>query len=170
MLFILALVCAYQIIDVFKILILITAFTVGHSLTLILATTGLITVNGDWIEFLIPLTILITAVGNLLRAKSSGKGRMLWPYGLAVFFGLIHGMGFSNYLRMLLSGEGEMFVPLLAFNVGVEVGQVAIVIGILLLHALAFRVFRFKHRDYILVISGGAAGMALILMKAAAFW
>lgn len=170
MLFLLALVCVYQVIDAIKILILVTAFTLGHSLTLFLATTEIITVNAEWIEFLIPLTILITAISNIARGKNSRNRSMLWPYVLAAFFGLIHGMGFSNYLRMLLSDEGQLFVPLLAFNIGIEVGQIGIVIAILLFYELAQRALRFKHRDYILVVSGAAAGIAIILMKEAAFW
>ncbi len=170
MLFLLALVCVYQFIDGIKILILVTAFTLGHSLTLFLATTGLVTVHEEWIEFLIPLTILITSIGNIARGRQGRQSSMFWPYMLAAFFGLIHGMGFSNYLRMLLSEQGELFVPLLAFNIGIEVGQVAIVIGILVLYEAAFRLLRFKHRDWILVISGATAGIALVLMKEAVFW
>lgn len=170
MLFLLALVCVYQITDAIKVLILVTAFTLGHSLTLFLATTQIVTIREDWIEFLIPLTILITALGNLVRGREKRGSSMFWPYALAAFFGLIHGMGFSNYLRMLLSGEGELFVPLVAFNIGIEVGQVGIVIVILLLRELLFRVFRFKHHDSILVLSGAAAGIALVLLKEAVFW
>lgn len=170
MLFLLALVCLYQLYDALKVLILVTAFTLGHSLTLFLATVDVIRINEDLVEFLIPVTILITAVLNIARARQRARGSMALHYSLAAFFGLIHGMGFSNHLRMLLSGEGELFVPLLAFNLGIEVGQIAIVVAIFLLHALAFRLFRFKQADYILVVSGATAGMALILAAEAVFW
>lgn len=170
MLFLLALICVYQLIDGIKILILVTAFTLGHSLTLFLATTEIVRVNDEWVEFLIPLTILITAVSHLIRGREARTASMFWPYFFAAFFGLIHGLGFSNYLRMLLRDEGELFVPLLAFNIGIEVGQVMVVIVILVLYELFFRLLRFKHRDWILVVSGAAAGISLILMKEAAFW
>lgn len=170
MLFLLALVCVYRLFDAVKVLILVTAFTLGHSLTLFLATTEVLIVNADWIEFLIPVTILITSISNIVRGKDAARGNMIWPYILAAFFGLIHGMGFSNYLRMLLSDQGELFIPLAAFNIGIEVGQVAIVIGIFLLYELTFRALRFKHRDWILVISGATAGISLILIKEAVFW
>jgi len=169
MLFLLALICIYQVIDIKKILVLITAFTLGHSVTLILATTKLIRINNDWVEFLIPVTILITAVVNIWRGKRGG-GNMFWPYFFAAFFGLIHGLGFSNYLLMLLSREKDVFFPLLAFNLGIEVGQIMIVAVILLLSVIAFQLFRFKHRDWILVLSGAAAGIAIVLIKEAIFW
>jgi len=170
MLFILALVCIYRLFEAVKVLILITAFTVGHSLTLFLATTRLVTVNEDWIEFLIPITILITAVLNIIRGKDAARSGMFWPYLFAAVFGLIHGLGFSNYLRMLLSEQGELFIPLLAFNIGIEVGQVAIVVGIFILYELVQRAFRFRHRDWILTVSGAVAGISLILIKEAVFW
>lgn len=170
MLFLLALVCVYRLFDAVKVLILVTAFTLGHSLTLFLATTEVLIVNDKWIEFLIPVTILITSVTNIVRGKDAPRQNMLWPYALAAFFGLIHGLGFSNYLRMLLSEQGELFVPLVAFNIGIEVGQVAIVVAVFMLYELSFRALRFKHRDWILTISGATAGISLILIKEAVFW
>jgi len=170
MLFLLALICVYQLIDGIKILILVTAFTLGHSLTLFLATTDILRVNDDWVEFLIPVTILFTSISHLVRGRKAKSDNMFWPYFFAAFFGLIHGLGFSNYLRMLLREEGELFIPLLAFNIGIEVGQVLIVVAILILYELLFRLLRFKHREWILVVSGATAGISLILMKEAAFW
>lgn len=170
MLFILALVCIYRLFEAVKVLVLVTAFTVGHSLTLFLATTRVVTVNGDWIEFLIPVTILITAVTNIARSKDPARRGMFWPYLYAAVFGLIHGLGFSNYLRMLLTDQGELFIPLLAFNIGIEVGQVAVVVCIFVLYEVAHRAFRFRHRDWILTVSAAVAGMSLILIKEAVFW
>jgi hypothetical protein len=95
---------------------------------------------------------------------------MGWKYFLATFFGLIHGMGFSNYLRALLSKEQEVFIPMLGFNLGVEIGQLIIVLIILAIGTLSIQVFRFKHRDWILVMSGMCAGIALILAKDTVFW
>jgi hypothetical protein len=170
MVFLLALIAVYQLIDLKKVVLLVTAFTIGHSITLVLATLELVKVETKYIEFLIPITILIAALTNIIHGKSAGKGAMGWKYFLATFFGLIHGMGFSNYLRALLSKEQDVFVPMLGFNLGVEFGQLIIVLVILLFGTLGSQVFRFKHRDWILVISGACVGIALILAKNTVFW
>ena len=107
-LFVVALCAIYVTRDWKKILILVTAFTIGHSITLALATLKLVRVNSDWIEFLIPVTIAVTAVSNIFSPKpSSGRGIQI-NYVFALFFGLIHGLGFSNYLRSLLGKEASM--------------------------------------------------------------
>jgi hypothetical protein len=170
MVFLLALIAVYQLIDLKRIVLLVTAFTIGHSITLVLATLELIKVETKYIEFLIPITILITAITNLIQGRSASKGAMGWKYFLATFFGLIHGMGFSNYLKALLSKEQDVFIPMLGFNLGVEVGQLFTVLVILVIGTLSFQLFRFKHRDWILVISGACAGIALILAKNTVFW
>jgi len=170
MLFILALIAGYRVTDLKRIVLLVTAFTLGHSLTLALSTLDLVKVRSEYVEFLIPVTILLTAITNLVRGSQSGVGNMAWKYSLAAFFGLIHGFGFSNYLKALLGNEGDVFVPLLAFNIGVEVGQIIIVLAILILEIILFQILRFKHRDWILVVSGACLGIALILVKDTIFW
>ena len=146
-----------------QVLILVTAFTIGHSLTLALATLDIIRVSTVWIEFLIPVTIFITAVDNIFTNKP-GKASAKIKYAFALFFGLIHGLGFSNYLRSLLGTHDSMIIPLLAFNIGVELGQILIVLCILTLTALMLHVFKAKQRDWILVMAGAGAGIALTLM------
>lgn len=109
---------------------LVTAFTVGHSLTLALATLKIVPLNSDWVEFLIPVTILITSVLHLSSSAendTSSARFVIFRYGLALVFGLIHGLGFSNFLQALLGREESLLIPLLAFNVGLEVGQLVIV-------------------------------------------
>ena len=145
-----------------KVLILITAFTIGHSLTLALATLNIIRVPTVWVEFLIPVTIFITAMGNIMSGKP-GKASTRIKYTMSLFFGLIHGLGFSNYLRSLLGKHDSIAVPLLAFNIGVELGQILIVLSILIITALLL-FFKLKHRDWILVLAGAGAGIALTLM------
>lgn len=164
-LFLLALVSVYQLADLKKVIILVTAFTIGHSITLGLATFDLIRVDAAWIEFLIPVTIFIVAFFNMLKGKSAAKQRLGLTFILTIFFGFIHGLGFSNYLRSLLAEGGDMFWPLLGFNVGIEVAQILIVLAILILAQLLFQVFRFKQRDWILVVCGMCMGGALMLMK-----
>ncbi len=169
-LFLLALVSVFQFADLKKVVLLVTAFTIGHSVTLALATFDILRIEDVWVEFLIPVTILITATFNLVKGKAVSKQRMVLPFVMASFFGFIHGLGFSNYLNTLLSNEESLFWPLFGFNIGIELGQIAIVLIILILAQLMFQVLRFKHRDWILVISGVCIGGALILMKQSIFW
>jgi hypothetical protein len=162
-LFILALCVIYQWNDWKKIIILVTAFTVGHSITLALATLDLIRFDEAMIEFLIPITIMITAAYNILRPTPPSKGMNI-NYLFALFFGLIHGMGFSNYLRSLLGKEASIFQPLLAFNLGLEAGQLIIVLIYVVVAALLVQIFKLKRRDLTLVISSIVLGMAFMLL------
>ncbi|MDR2036955.1 MAG: HupE/UreJ family protein [Bacteroidales bacterium] len=146
-----------------KVLIMVTAFTIGHSVTLALATLNILKVSSAWIEFLIPVTIFITAAGNIISGGQDRTSAMI-KYSLALFFGLIHGLGFSSYLRSLLGTEKSIVVPLLGFNIGVEIGQILIVLCVLLITALMTRVLRMKQRDWILVLSGAGAGISLIML------
>jgi HupE / UreJ protein len=165
-LFVVALCAVYVVNDWKQILILVTAFTVGHSVTLALATLNLIALDSAWIEFLIPLTILITAIGNLFKKEQLFQTTPIRTnYFLALFFGLIHGMGFSTYLRALLGKQESLALPLFAFNVGLEVGQI-IIVGIFL--AVSFIVVSIagaSRRDWRMVISSAVAGIALMLLK-----
>ncbi|MFN0099512.1 MAG: HupE/UreJ family protein [Gemmatimonadaceae bacterium] len=125
LLFLLVLGAVYRLQDWRAALLTVSAFTVGHSITLGVAVAGWVTPSAAWIEFLIPVTIVATGVENLWRGERVARGR--WPLvrpALALVFGLVHGMGFAGYLRALL-GE-EIGVPLLGFNIGVELGQVMI--------------------------------------------
>lgn len=169
-LFVIALCAIYLGRDWKKIIILVTAFTVGHSITLALATLNVIKVNADLIEFLIPVTIAITAVSNILKPKpSNGRGVQI-NYFFALFFGLIHGLGFSNYLRSLLGKEASIFQPLLAFNLGLEVGQLVIV-GIFLVAAmLLVGVIGINRKYWTLVISSVVLGMAIMMILDTKFW
>lgn len=107
-----------------RVLILVTAFTLGHSITLALATLNIISFPSEIIELLIPVTIFITALSNIIRKKS----HFSWlNYFYAAFFGLIHGLGFSNFLQNLLGREASIADKLFAFNLGLEIGQLVIV-------------------------------------------
>lgn len=162
--FIIALCAMYRLIDWKKVLILVTAFTIGHSITLALSTLNIVTFPSRTIEILIPITIILTAIFNVWERSEKERQRQSIKYGLALFFGLIHGMGFSNYLKMLLGEEESIFTPLFAFNIGIEVGQIGIVVGILLLGYLVMDVLRAKQREWNLFISGATAGIALMLL------
>lgn len=134
-LFLLALILPYQLKDWRKILILITAFTIGHSLTLFLATTGTFSLPTNWVEFLIPVTIILTATENLIFQKNREKNYWL-HYGMALFFGLIHGLGFANTASMLLMPGESLLATILMFNLGVEAGQIVVVVLLLSLLTL----------------------------------
>ncbi|MFK7808193.1 MAG: HupE/UreJ family protein [Saprospiraceae bacterium] len=147
-------------------LVLVTAFTIGHSITLGLAATDTLRFKKEWIEFLIPVTILLTALHNVFRKGAIESASAKDNYLLALGFGFIHGMGFSNTLKsMLMPGEESQFIQqLLAFNIGVELGQLIIVGIILAITYLALDIFKVKQRDWNLFVSGAAAGVAVVLI------
>lgn len=165
-LFVIALCAVYVIQDWKQILILVTAFTIGHSITLALATLNVVSVSATWVEFLIPLTIFTTAIANLFR-----KEQLFYPVGvqtnyiLALFFGLIHGLGFSNYLKALLGKDQSIILQLFAFNIGLEVGQIIIVGVFLAVSFLVVNLAGADRRDWKMIISSAVAGIALMLMK-----
>ena len=169
-LFIVALCAVYQITEWKRILVLVTAFTVGHSITLALATMQLFAYRSEVIEFLIPITIFATAFGNLFhKFPGSALGETTRPprlrYVAALLFGLIHGLGFSNFLRSMLGREQSIVQPLLAFNIGLELGQL-IIVGVFVGAAfLANRLLGVQRRDWNLVLSGATAGIALTLIQ-----
>lgn len=169
--FIIALCAVYQLRQWRTVLMLVTAFTIGHSITLALATLSIILVPMELIEFLIPVTIFATCIMNVFRPFDEHKKMKVWfNYPLALFFGLIHGMGFSYYLRALLGMEESIVMPLFSFNIGLELGQLMIVTLVLAGAALAVQVFKAPHKSWNLFISGVAAGVAIILMMETKFW
>jgi hypothetical protein len=170
-LFVVALGAVYLVRDWKRILILVTAFTIGHSITLALATLQIISVKANLIEFLIPLTIFITAFSNLFRNEEGIQRQPIQiNYGLALFFGLVHGMGFSNYLRAILGKSQHIASPLLAFNLGLEFGQIIVVILFLAASFILVDLIGISRRDWKMVLSSAIGGIALILMKDRIFW
>ena len=160
-LFVMALCLRYQFADWKKILVLVTAFTIGHSVTLALSVFNILQYSVKWIEFLIPVTIVITALSNLFVKKFAFKSRFPLIYFFALFFGLVHGLGFSSYLKSLL-GKGENVVwPLFSFNVGLEAGQLLIVTAVLLISFIFVSILKTNRREYLLYISGGIFALAL---------
>ncbi len=174
LLFVGALTAAYGYSEWRRLLWLVTAFTVGHSLTLGLATLDLVRVSSGLVEFLIPLTILITSIMNIAVAARAdiggekseqakdwvGRGR----YGAASVFGLIHGMGFSNFLRAALGGEEGVVFPLFAFNVGLELGQLVIVLAVLGVGSLVTRLVHGRRGIWTITLSGVTALVSIALM------
>ena len=164
-LFILTLCAVYSLKEWKRVLILVTAFTIGHSLTLALATLDLVRVDGDLIEFLIPLTIFVTALANVLTRTQRVTSTLHYlKYSAALFFGLIHGLGFSNYLRSLLGSERGLVLPLFSFNVGIEAGQILIVTVIMLLTKVVVDLLHYPRREWHVLMSGAGLGVSLVLM------
>ncbi len=164
-LFVIVLCALYQSSDWRRVLMLVTSFTLGHSLTLALATLEIIRFNASLIEFLIPVTILFTAISNLfIKDRKVMEGKIWGNYLYAGFFGLIHGMGFSNYLRALI-GKGEPIVwQLFAFNIGLEVGQIIIVAILMVVSFLFVSVAGMARRDWKMIISSAVGGVALMFL------
>jgi hypothetical protein len=158
--------CGIYLIKEWKhVLILVTAFTIGHTITLALATLRIVVLPVNLIEFLIPVTIFITSISNIIEKQTDYSKRLhTVKYLTALSFGLIHGLGFSNYLRALLGTERSIVMPLFAFNVGLELGQIMIVFCVLILAYFFIKFLRMPHREWNLVISGAGAGISLILM------
>ncbi|NGM60447.1 HupE/UreJ family protein [Sphingobacterium sp. SGG-5] len=159
-LFILALVAIYTTKQLKQVLILVTAFTIGHSVTLALSALDIIRFSSKWVEFLIPCTIFITALFNLFNKGGTHK-KVEINYYLALFFGLIHGMGFANSVRMMLAKDQYIGWGLFGFNLGLEAGQVIFVVLVLILSAIAFSVFNVKRRDWIIFVSSAVFALAL---------
>jgi len=159
-LFVLALIAVYSFNDVKKILLLVTAFTIGHSVTLALSIFDIVRINSAWVEFLIPLTIVLTSLGNILM-KNKKQSQNKINYYLALVFGLIHGMGFANTARVMIAKSQSIAVPLLGFNIGLELGQIAIVFGILILLFILLKVFKVNQKDWILFVSSGVFALSL---------
>jgi hypothetical protein len=181
--FLLALCAPYVLADWRRVVALVTSFTVGHSITLALATLGIVGLDEKdldnmiiditpVIEALIPITIIFTALVNMKQAgpaldRRSRRGTAaLWaaPNALAAAFGLIHGLGFSFYLRELLGNQSRPVAELLSFNLGVELGQLLVVSVILLLGFVLLRMVGVARRDWVLVVSGAALGVAMLLL------
>lgn len=162
-----------------RLLWLVTAFTLGHTVTLALATFRLVSIDAGLIEVLIPATILATAALAVVQARRPDEARPWrrsgWRgaddgprsgalYVVAACFGLIHGLGFSTYLRALLGAESSIALPLVGFNVGLEIGQLLIVAATLLVGGLFVRLFGFARRDWMLLLAGATGGLALLLL------
>jgi hypothetical protein len=161
-LFVTVLCGTYLLADWRKVLVLVTAFTIGHSITLVLSVLDVVHVNTSLIEFLIPVTIVFTSLINILNKRRT-LTTMRLNYSLALFFGLVHGMGFSSYLKSLLGTSTNITAELFAFNIGLEFGQVLIVISALLISFILIRFARTPQRDWTMFLSSAIFGIAFIM-------
>lgn len=159
-LFIAALAAVYLFQDWKKVLVLVTAFTIGHTITLILSTQQLIEVNTGIVEFLIPCTIVMTAIANFFQKTFLPK-TISWNYFLALFFGLIHGLAFANVLRMVLASDQNFALSMFSFSAGLELAQILIVLVVLLLAHVFISIVKIKRRTWVVIISGLVLFMGL---------
>jgi len=164
-LFLVALSALFTIADWRKLLILITAFTIGHSFTLILVSLDAFQINSRFVELLIPITIMLTAVYNfyILARNKLLLSKPQRHYVLALGFGWIHGMAFSNYLRTTLFPGESLLTQLFAFNIGIELGQILIVGQIMLISYILTSIFKIKFKHYAFTLSGLAFALSLYL-------
>jgi HupE / UreJ protein len=152
-LFVLVLSAIYLLGNWKQVLVLVTAFTIGHSITLALSVYEIVKVKDHLVEFLIPCTIIATAIFNVFQKDFTAKSLRL-NYFLALFFGLIHGLGFANTIRFMLAKDQSMGWSLLAFNIGLEAGQVLVVLCILLLSFLVVDIAKLKRNWWVWALSG----------------
>ena len=159
-LFIAALCAIYLLKDWKQVLVLVTAFTIGHSLTLALSVYDVVRFSSKWVEFLIPCTIVITAISNLFQKKFTPRSIRI-NYFLALFFGLIHGMGFANAIRITLASDQHIAWGLLGFNLGLEAGQIVIVLVLLLLTQVILYLLKVTRREWVIFLSAAVFSLAV---------
>lgn len=170
-LFLIALTLPYAFKDWKRVLLLVTVFTIGHTLALILSVFGIVIIREDIIEFLIPITILCTALYHLFTAGKSASKESLTVIGfITLFFGIIHGLGFSNYFKSILAGDpSDKLIPLLEFALGIEIAQIIVVVVVLIISYIVQTFFRFSKRDFTLVGSAFVAGVVIPMIMNSEF-
>jgi len=171
-LFLIALAVPFSFKDWKQIVLLVSMFTIGHTLALLLSIFGIIAIKVNVVELLIPITILITAFFNLFTAgKSSKKESINLVFFITLFFGIIHGLGFSNYFKSILGGSpSSKLIPLGEFALGIEAAQIAVVFVVLVLSYIVQTVFRFSKRDWTLVMSAFIIGVVLPMIVESEIW
>jgi len=164
-LFIATLCAVFRVSEWKKVLLLATAFTVGHSVTLALSALDIVHFSSTLVEVLIPITILLTALYNIIfYAKRNERSKVYLNYLITLGFGLIHGMGFSTFFKAIMGSSKGIMLPLFAFNLGIELGQILIVCLLLLTLYLLTITCRIVHRDWTLFVSGAGFGLAVIML------
>ena len=171
-LFLIALTVPYLFKDWKRIFVLVSLFTIGHTLALILSVYGIIAIKVNTVEFLIPITILITALYHLFTAgKTSKNDSINLVFFITLFFGIIHGLGFSNYFKTILGGSAtSKLLPLGEFALGIEAAQLVVVFVVLVISYIVQTVFRFSKRDWALVMSAFIIGVVIPMIIESPIW
>lgn len=171
-LFLIALMVPYAFKDWKNVFVLVSLFTLGHTLALLLSVYGIVQIKASLVEFLIPITILITAVFHLFTAGKSSKNESITFVAIVtLFFGIIHGLGFSNYFKTILPGKtSDKLLPLLEFALGIEAAQIIVVLVVLIISYIVQTFFRFSKRDWALVMSAFIIGVVLPMIIESEIW
>ena len=161
-LFLIVLTIPYLFKDWKRVLVLVSVFTLGHTLSLVLAAYNVVSVNGKLVEFLIPITILIVAVFNVFTAGKKAKSEKIGViFFSTLFFGIVHGLGFAREFKMMVGGAENKLMTLIEFALGIEFAQIIIVFVVLFIGFLMQTVFRFSKRDWIMVVSAIVIGLVI---------
>mgnify|MGYP001098199665 CR=1 FL=1 len=161
-LFLMVLAVPYVFKDWKRILLLVSLFTLGHTLSLVLAAYGVVSVNAALVEFLIPVTILVVALYDIFTAGKKDKGKSVGPLFFAtLFFGLIHGLGFAREFKMFAGQSENKLELLIEFALGIELAQIIVVFVVLFLGFLFQTLFRFSKRDWVMVLSAVVVGLVI---------
>lgn len=171
-LFLVALTVPYAFKDWKRVLLLVSLFTIGHTLALLLSVFGFVVIKVNLVEFLIPITILITAFFHLFTAGKSSKNDSISVIAfITLFFGIIHGLGFSNYFKTILPGNATAkLIPLLEFALGIEAAQLSAVFVVLIVSYVVQTFFRFSKRDWTLVMAAFVIGVVLPMILSSPIW
>ncbi|MGB0430122.1 MAG: HupE/UreJ family protein [Bacteroidia bacterium] len=171
MLFLLTITVGFNIWHWKKVFWSVTGFTLGHSISLALATLNILNINSNYIEFAIPITIAISAIVTIVKSQGNNPTKFtLIQFLIITAFGIVHGAGFSGYLGQMLPTNVNIFVPLLSFNLGIETGQLLIVLGILLLNLIAEQVLKITKPKWVLFWMGGAFCLSFQLILENKLW
>lgn len=171
-LFLIALAVPFSFADWKRVVLLVTLFTIGHTMALMLSVFEIVTIKVNVVELLIPITILITALFNLFTAgKSSKRDSINLVFFITLFFGIIHGLGFSNYFKSILGGSASSkILPLSEFALGIEAAQIVVVFVVLVISYIIQTVFRFSKRDWTLVMSAFVIGVVIPMIIDSEIW
>jgi len=163
-LFLIVLVTAYNFSNWKRIFILVSLFTIGHTVSLLLVNYSVVTISSKWVEFLIPVTILVAAFYNLLTSGKNNRSEKVGLfYVITIFFGLVHGFGFATYYKMINEGNG--ILPLLEFAIGIELAQIIVVTIVLIFNFIFQSILRFNKKDWVLVVSSIVIGLVIPMLQ-----
>ncbi len=170
-LFLIALVAAYSINQGKRVFWLVTIFTLGHTISLVLAAYDVVSISSEWIELLIPVSILFTALYNIIFAKKNiEKTKVNALYAFTLFFGLVHGFGFSSYFNMVSQAAESKLLMLVEFALGVELSQLFVVIPVMIIGFIFQNIFNMSKKDWILISCSIVVGLCLPILRETWIW
>lgn len=173
-LFLIALTLPYAFKEWRKVMLLVTLFTIGHTMSLILAVYGIINISGELVELIIPITILISAVYNIItrrkRFARKEEDNINFIAIITLFFGIVHGLGFFSFFKMQVSEDDDKLIPLFEFALGIETAQIIIVLVVLIISAFVESILRVTRRDWVLVVSSFIIGVVVPMIINSEIW